>query len=150
MEGSRVNRFLDRLFGKAEEINGANRCPTYMWRWTVLSTRWGKAYLHKFTGSDWSRDLHDHPKRFISIGLWGSYLEETPSGKTRYRAPWIRTFPAIHQHRLSTPWGTCWTLVIVGLSTREWGFWHEGQFIQWEQYVKGSDSDIADKMKACD
>lgn len=143
-------KILNRLLGAPEEINGRHRCPTYLWRWTIGSTRWGKVYLHKFTGADWSYDLHDHPKRFISIGLWGSYLEETPTGRRRYRAPWARTFPAHHRHRLSTPWGVCWTLVIVLRTVREWGFWHEGRFIPWEQYVDGAESGIADKMKACD
>jgi hypothetical protein len=142
-------KFLNKLFGTAEEINGHNRCPTYLYRWTIITTRWGKVYLHKFVGDDWSLDFHDHPKRFISIGLWGSYLEATPAGERRYRAPWFRTFAASHQHRISTPWGHCWTLVIVLRQTREWGFWHDGEFIQWDDYVAGKGG-VADKMKACD
>ena len=138
------------MFGDAEEINGDGRCPTYLWRWTILRTRWGKLYLHKFVGDDWSLDLHDHPKRFISIGIRGSYQEETPAGKRRWDAPWIRWFPAVHRHRISTPWGHCWTLVWVGRVVRDWGFWHEGQFYQWRDYVWGKDRAIADKMKACD
>ena len=71
-----MNRILDH-----EEINGGERCPTYMHRYRLL--RIGKrvaVYLHKFVADDWSRDMHDHPKRFVSIGLWGSYVEETPTG----------------------------------------------------------------------
>lgn len=150
---------LNRVFGQAEEINGHNRCPTYLYRWTTLRTRWFKVYLHKFVGDDWSLDLHDHPKRFVSVGLWGSYLETTQyefgSGgddcklSKRWRAPWIRTFPATHRHRISTPWGVCWTLVIVGQIQRDWGFWHDGRFYGWKAYVEGAGG-IADKMKACD
>lgn len=142
-------KILDRMFGAPEEINGGNRCPTYLYRWVLTKTRWGNIYLHKFVGDDWSYDLHDHPKRFVSIGLRGSYLEETPSGKRKYTAPWLRTFPAAYKHRLSTPWGTCWTLVIVLKTERDWGFWHDGRFIPWLDYVRGKDG-IADKMKACD
>lgn len=153
-------KLLDCIFGKAEEINGAERCPTYLYRWTVLQTRWFKAYLHHFTGDDWSLDLHDHPKRFISIGLWGWYVEETPyiGGKewaalgpvrTTYRAPWIRTFPAEHKHRLTVPSRNCWTLVIVGRSTREWGFWDGDRFMNWRSYVYGADAERANRMKAC-
>lgn len=152
-------KLLDRLFGKAEEINGRERCPTYLYRWTVA--KWGSRgiYLHHFVGDDWSRDLHDHPKRFISIGLWGRYVEETPyRGNSEwaklgpvlktYRAPWIRSFPATHIHRLRLIGGRpCWTLVIVLKATRSWGFWHGGKFIGWREYVG---SEIADKMKACD
>lgn len=139
---------LDRIFGKAEEINGRERCPTYLYRWTLF--QWAKhfsIYLHHFVGDDWSRDLHDHPKRFISIGLRGWYIEETPThGKRIYRAPWIRTFPATHIHRLAVPSKNCWTLVIVLKPVREWGFWHFGEFIPWRSYVN---SKRADERKTC-
>ena len=147
---------LNKLFGTPEEINGANRCPTYLYRWHLWRTRWFRVYLHHFVGDDWSMDLHDHPKRFISIGLKGWYREWRPckvcggarcERPTVYRAPWIRSFPAEHIHRIETPSKSCWTLVIVLKSTREWGFWHERQFVPWRQYVN---SEVADKMKACD
>lgn len=146
-----LQRALDRIFGKAEEINGANRCPTYLWRWVIFQWRGHfSIYLHHFIGDDWSLDKHDHPKRFISIGLWGWYLEDTPTGTTRFHAPWIRSFPAEHIHRLRVPSKNCWTLVIVLKAVREWGFWHDGRFISWASYVKGADKELADKMKACD
>jgi len=143
-----MHKLFNRLFGRAEEINGRERCPTYLYRWTLAARRglFG-VYLHHFVGDDWSRDLHDHPKRFISIGLWGWYIEETPTSRRKYRAPWIRTFPAEHIHRLMVPSKNTWTLVIVLKPVREWGFWHEGRFIGWREYVEGK---TADKMKACD
>jgi hypothetical protein len=115
-------------------------------------------YLHHFVGDDWSLDLHDHPKRFISIGLKGRYVELTPDlkGGTKtktYKAPWVRTFPAEHIHRLRMVRGRigeiedCWTLVIVLKPVRSWGFWHLGKFIGWRDYVG---SETADEMKACD
>jgi hypothetical protein len=152
-----MKTFLSRIFGEPEEINGGHRCPTYLYRWTLLSWRGHfSAYLHHFVGDDWSRDLHDHPKRFISIGLWGWYLEETPingpeteaTKQTKYQAPWIRTFPANHIHRITVPSRDCWTLVVVLKPVREWGFWHLGKFIHWRKYVEG-EGGIADKMKAC-
>lgn len=144
-----LSRALNRIFGQAEEINGRERCETYLYRWSLFSRPNCKVYLHRFVGNDWSRDLHDHPKRFISIGLWGSYLEHTPAGQRRYSAPWVRSFPAIHRHRLTTPWGECWTLVIVLRAEREWGFWHDGRFIPWRDYVDGPEGGEADQMKDC-
>jgi hypothetical protein len=159
-----MKRFLDRLFGTAEEINGRHRCPTYLYRWTLFAWRGHfSIYLHHFVGDDWSRDLHDHPKRFISIGLWGWYLEDTPDPRfgekqgggwrttmtKMYSAPWIRSFPATHIHRLRVPSKNCWTLVIVLKPVRDWGFWHDGKFMQWRSYVDG-DGGVADEMKACD
>lgn len=153
-------KLLDRIF-HMEEINGAERCPTYLYRWTLLKFRGRGVYLHHFVGDDWSLDLHDHPKRFISIGLRGCYRETTPipqvgpddEGGLRmqrdhiFQAPWFRSFPAEHIHRISmVDGGECWTLVIVLKAVRPWGFWHLGEFIPWRKYVG---SETADKMKAC-
>lgn len=184
-----IERLLTRLF-KLEEINGANRCPTYLYRWTLFQPRWPKrlwrgfgVYIHKFVGDDWSRDLHDHPKRFISIGLKGRYIEETlalghhykqgmePRDRCMaedltpglvcgrpwkhhqqfrtYTAPWARTFPATHRHRLMLmPKETCWTLVVVLWAVRDWGFWPRGTWVHFKDYVKPGNKD-ADDAKAC-
>lgn len=151
-----ITEFLNRVFGQAEEINGRDRCPTYLYRWILLKA--GKAfsvYLHHFVGDDWSHDLHDHPKRFILIGLKGWYIEtqQLEDGGTRtklWKAPWFRSFPASHIHRIETPGRSCWTLVIVLRASRQWGFWHGGRFIPWRDYVDGKDSGIADRMRACE
>ena len=127
-----------------EEINIGRRVPTFLYRWEIVSILGGqlRVYLHKFVGSDGTVDLHDHPKRFWSIGLRGWYREHLADGTTRvYRAPWIRTFPAEHRHRTSgpTPQTPCWTLVVVGQPVREWGFWvpfERGlEFVGWKTYV---------------
>lgn len=157
---------LDRFFQR-EEMDGDGRCPTYLVRWTLLKLWGGRAvYLHKFVGDDWSLDLHDHPKRFVSIGLWGHYIEETPlieffggspnsnlpesrliTQSREYRAPWLRTFPAEHIHRIRlVDRQPCWTLVLVLRTSRAWGFWHQNAWIPWRQYVG---SDAATRMKSC-
>ena len=132
---TKMKEWLNRIF-QMEEINGAERCPTYLFRWTILRFRDYAIYLHHFVGDDWAKDLHDHPKRFISIGLWGSYIEETPNSCQTYRAPWIRSFPATHIHRLlMINGGDCWTLVIVLKAVRAWGFWTEQGWFPWRRYV---------------
>jgi hypothetical protein len=140
-------------FFPREEINGDGLCPTYLYRWTLLRVgTWFSVYLHKFVGDDWSLDFHDHPKRFWSIGLRGKYVEHYYNGYRQvtreWRAPWFRTFPATHIHRLSgpTPATPCWTLVIVGRAIRAWGFWSGGTFRPWRAYVS---SDTARERKAC-
>ena len=153
---------LDILFPR-ERINGRGRCPTYLHRWRILlrPSRAG-IYLHRFVGSDWSRDLHDHPKRFVSIGIRGSYVEEYVSdhrrrevvARRRFDAPWVRTFPAEHAHRLGLPddVAVCWTLVIMFPERRKWGFWTRtahGGALRWfavRDYLKMPQ---ADDNKAC-
>ena len=144
-------RWLDRL-QHPEEINGGGTCPTYLYRWTLLSTPWFKLYLHKFVADDWAGDLHDHPKRFWSIGLRGSYTEtyeHAPGNRVCrvWRAPWFRTFLATHKHRLTIePGKTCWTLVAVGRPARQWGFWVGARWVPWYEYVGSA---RAEANKAC-
>ena len=148
------NHLVNKLFS-LEEINGHGTCPTYLFRWTLFRLGDYACYLHHFVGDDWSRDFHDHPKRFVSIGLKGSYVEESPAyavGARVFTAPWVRTFPAEHKHRLRLRLGSdCWTLVFVGRKTREWGFWHGTRFttyfIPWRQYV--ADANLVEKVKSC-
>lgn len=145
---------LDKTF-RLEEINGDGVCPTYLFRWTLLVTRWFKVYLHHFVGDDWSKDLHDHPKRFVTIGLRGRYVEQTPYDddslrikEREFKAPWVRSFPATYVHRLRLhPGEDCWTIAIVFKSVRQWGFWNNGNWIHWRKYV---DSDLAELRKACE
>ncbi len=143
--GENLMNWINRFF-RREEINGNNTCPTYLYRWTLARLASCGVYLHHFVGDDWSKDLHDHPKRFISIGLWGGYIEETPAGDRVFKAPWIRSFPAEHIHRLRLVGRSCWTLVVVLRAVRAWGFWHAGQFVPWKQYVH---SPAAAERKSC-
>ena len=118
-----------------------------MIRWILLCTPWFAVYLHHFIRDD-PGDLHDHPRGFVSIGLWGEYWEKTPLRLTLFRAPWVRQFPPERRHRiLLTPGATCWTLAIAGPRVREWGFWETHSwgaswgtgywenFTPWRQYV---------------
>lgn len=153
---------IDKLF-RREDL-GLDICPPYLIRRTLFRLPFGIAcYLHHYVGDDWSLDLHDHPKRFISIGLWGSYIEEfvLPHDASfniyriqQFKAPWIRTFPAEHRHRLVLQHNPitgniieCWTLCIVGPTVRKWGFWHAGRWIYWQDYI--TNKELVQKVKSC-
>lgn len=126
-DDSWVARLLTRLW-PCVLMDGGRRCP-YLRRWTIHKAHRWSLYVHQFIGDDWSTDRHDHSARFISIGLWGRYLEETDRGTRLWRAPWIRTFPATHAHRLRLVDGRhCWTLALVGRVTRSSGFYVDGQW----------------------
>ena len=131
-----------------ERIDGAGAVSAYLHRWRLFALPGGRRlYLHHFVGSDWSRDRHDHPKNFTSIGLFGGYVEEyalfpvfeatgARPDRKQFRAPWIRYFDARHIHRLRVSRRGCWTLVWVGRTRREWGFWRRGEWIPWFDYVR--------------
>lgn len=136
-----------------EEISLGGRCATFLFRWELFRCRWFAIYLHKFVADDGCLDYHDHPKRFVSIGLSGEYLEHVlhPDGletSEAYVAPWIRTFNGTHAHRITGPTAErpCWTLAFVGRASRDWGFWHQGEWILWTRYLR---SPAADRRKHC-
>lgn len=152
-----MTEWLTRHF-PLEIFDGGGRCE-YMFRWTLRRfARWCPVkgiYLQKIVGDDWSLDLHDHPTRFISIGLWGWYLETCwipqidEEITVKWRAPWIRTFVAEHRHRLIVPEPPCWTLCIVFQNRRDWGFWRDGRWTKWDEYVWGPGAD-AGARRGCE
>jgi len=84
-------------------------------------------YIHHFLGHDWSQDRHDHSAAMISIGLYGSYEEETAEGTRHWRAPWIRWFPATWTHRLQLVTPTVWTLVWAFPKQQKSTYWFQGR-----------------------
>ena len=127
---SKTSKFIDRLF-QMEEMNGG-------YRWTLARIGWFGVYLHHFVCDDWLGDMHDHPYRIVSIGLSGKYREETPGGTRIHQAPWVRSFPASHIHRLTmVDGGSCWTLMIALKPVRIWGFWTSAGWTPWHEYANG-------------
>lgn len=147
--------FLQLLSGEPHFYIGGKDHP-YMLRWFILPrNRWLNVYLHKFMRDDDDRALHDHPWWFVSLMLWGSYVETRPARSWeplayyRRREGWFRDFRrgwlsivyrrATDQHRVSLDNGHCWTLVITGPKVRTWGFWCPKGFVPWDEFVDQSD-----------
>lgn len=80
--------------------------PRYLLRWYVIPRNpWLNVYLHQFLHDDEDRALHDHLWWFISIMLWGSYMEILPSPGAVWplrvrNAGSIAYNPATHTHRV--------------------------------------------------
>jgi hypothetical protein len=124
-----VASFIDHVF-EGEEMNGG-------YGWTLVRIGWLQVRLHHFTKDDWLGDMHDHPGRCVSIGLKGKYREETPKGAHIYQAPWVRTFPASHTHRIMmVDGGTCWTLAITLKPVRTCGVFSSAGWMPFEEYLK--------------
>lgn len=146
----------DILFQKEEFHNHENGSP-FMARWTLFTLGGCALYVHKFFASD-CRAPHDHPRRFLTIGLKGRYFERRyhPQGHShegdvaglkQYRAPWVRCFAATHTHwQEMIPGEVCWTLAFVFPKSREWGFWEavhdfaerrvRNRWVPWRDYIR--------------
>jgi hypothetical protein len=142
------------LSGEPHFYIGGRERP-YMLRWYLIPRNgWLNLYLHKFLRDDDDRALHDHPWSFLSVMLWGSYLEcrsytddrfEAQTFWDRRRAGSIAFRRATDQHRVELAKDDdgnpipCWTLVVTGPRIREWGFWCPRGFVPWREFVDHTD-----------
>lgn len=123
---------------------GANHIGSYMRRW-IFKHPWGTIRLHHILRSDEGRDFHDHPFSFLSIILWGSYVEVTPRvwdcmgevdvpvGEVGERKRWLNWRIAEECHRLELE-KPVWTLVFSGRYRRDWGFYTKDGWVHYQDY----------------
>lgn len=151
----KIWRWFKTLLSRKPHFVIGDPAAPYMLRWYLIPRNpWLNIYLHKFMRSDDDRALHDHPWWFASFMLKGSYIEhvelfqlqdqnkrwasftkvtQRDAGSFAYRA-------AEHQHRvelLNDGEGNpvpCWTLVITGAKSRDWGFWCPKGFTPWQEF----------------
>ena len=139
---TRFERLLTRFFACSLWTGGVG-CPCLR-RWALWNSKSQRVFLHRFIADEWSLDMHDHSAEMISIGIWGSYDEHTPEGVTRWRAPWVRRFPATWVHRITLVTPNAWTLVWSGKKERPSGFWLRGKWTDVFSY-----SFVAHLRKSC-
>jgi hypothetical protein len=109
----------------------------YLWRLRIIETPWFGVFLHKINEPDNDRNVHDHPwKKFRSLILKGGYTEwrvhvegEGLARTESHTRRWYSWFSVnkINEgdfHTIEHLWRgrPCWTLVLVGRRSAEWGF----------------------------
>lgn len=147
------------LFKK--EVIGADDCPL-MHRWTLPLTLGGrvKVLLHHFLPNADDRDVHDHPRPFVTLVLKGGYDNLVPCPRCRRRQErdginlgcahcfhenglvvgdhmtqgTVRFRAARHAHRTRVGPNGAWTLVLMGPLQRPWGFWRGRHWWGWREY----------------
>lgn len=132
---------------RVEEI-GRPECP-YLKRWVLQFGRFS-IRLHHWRASDDARALHDHPWWFLTLVLKGGYRDiSAPNPRdwdwennlwathTQHLRPGsIRFRPALHTHTVQVDPGGCWTLLLTGPHSRDWGFWVDRQWKRMRRYFK--------------
>ncbi len=98
-------------------------------RYRLLQTPWFAIYIHQILRSDEELDMHDHPWKFTSVILSGSYEETVTSPPYFDTTRWLRHYQgdvvehaAEEAHRLRLTSKEVWTLVITSGRKREWGY----------------------------
>lgn len=111
---------------------GNPECP-YMRRW-VLDFGQFSIRLHHWLASDDQRNFHDHPWWFVTLILWGGYVDQSPEGDDPLKQGSIRFRKAEFQHTVNVNKGGCWSVLLTGPTTRRWGFWVKGKFRKRNKY----------------
>ena len=133
----------------------------YLTRWFIIPrNRFFNIYLHKYTGSDDDRALHDHPWHSVSFLIWGSLHEVTPdilfldygrwlnvtkSKKVKKFLPKYRS--AKYAHRLELESKTAWTIFLTGPKVRSWGFHCPKGWRPWREFTDESGNGVG---QGCD
>ena len=120
--------------------------PRYLLRWYVIPRNpWLNIYLHQFLHDDEDRALHDHPWWFVSVMLRGKYREVVRDRFIERASPSIAFRSAEHAHRVVLKRDAdnrpvpCWTLVITGRVTRDWGFLCPQGWRHWKEFTAADD-----------
>lgn len=123
------------LFKKTKEIKSKSGVLHFR-RWQLFKTPWFVVNIHGIYHKDDDLHLHSHPWNFLSIVLWGSYVEELQGGKMNLRTflnTAYRKAEAFHKIRLLCT-KSVYTLNFMSTKTREWGYDVEGKFVGHQEY----------------
>lgn len=111
---------------------GLTECP-YLERW-IFDFKYFSIRLHKWVGSDDQRYAHDHGWWFWTFVLRGAYLNITNAATVIMHPGSLAFRTAVHQHKVLLLTKPCWTLLLTGAESREWGFWVNGKFKKRNRY----------------
>jgi len=144
IQGGRPGDSMRWAFLEGLDI-GADGDP-YLDRLRIVQTPWFGIYLHHIHRPDIDRDPHDHPWAFASVILAGYYRERAWPDKRkpgesvlRHRMRWsLGRTSRRAAHIIERIDGPLWTLVLTGPRRAEWGFWREGTFVPWRDYISES------------
>lgn len=114
------------------EAIGLAECP-YFRRWVIDFGAFALR-VHRWQSSDDARAYHDHAWSFLTIVLWGSYMDVSPEGSDLLTTGSVRFRRASHKHTVKILKPGTWTALITGPVIRRWGFWVNGKLHRRDRY----------------
>lgn len=133
-----ILKLLDRL-GRKKVILDRQSSEPYLTRYYLFLKDRDRfpfnIFLHNFHKGD-PDDLHDHPWPWATLIVRGGYWEHTPDGKFWRGVGSFRTAAATQRHRIELdPDTDVWTIFMPGPKCREWGFYPDGEWVPWWEYI---------------
>lgn len=146
-----------KVFRRLTLRDGEGR--VFLDRWGVRVHWLGSVFIHKMSAPDPGNELHDHPWAFVTIPLWGGYVERRADAEHAREDHCYITFNRTVRQEVRRPLiprrmklseahtidrlrrKHAWTLVIAGRVKREWGFYTRSSgwvhHIDYEQSPEG-------------
>lgn len=120
--GERISGWLSRHFASKNIVGSIQRYYVTPRQWPV------RVFLHWVYDPDPDRYPHDHPWSFITIPLFGSYVEQVFNRgrlicEKLVRWPFPRWRNYTYCHKVVKVNGPCLTLAIAFKTRTGWGFW---------------------------
>jgi len=148
-----MNQLKSKFGFMRKEVIYSPEGQPYIKRWRILETPWFNLWLHHILMDDDDRDMHNHPWWFYSFIISGGYVEEVTEPDHTHklenclyrflvcRLPFCSSTIAYrHQnqyHRVSLRHAKpCWSLILTGPKTNEWGFLTEDGWVHNQDYQK--------------
>ncbi len=133
----------DKRWAFMEGFDIGTEGDPYLDRLRIIQTPMFAIYLHHIHRPDIDRHPHDHPWWFASLILAGYYRERVwpdkhDPDKSVVRHRMRGTFGRMGRrqaHIIEKIDGPLWTLVFAGPRRAGWGFWVEGEFVPWRDYI---------------
>jgi hypothetical protein len=117
----------------------------YLVRLRIVQTPWFGIYLHDIHKDDGDRAPHNHPWSFLSIVLRGHYTERVypaPLEQPDRYVPQTHSARSMHRmgrtaaHRIVDASPGLKTLIVTGPRQASWGFFVDGELIDWSDYER--------------
>jgi hypothetical protein len=126
---------IDKHWSFWRRVRLGSETDVYLDRFEIITTPWFGIKLHKIYRPDNQRDLHSHPWKFLSIILFGSYVEDTNDGPRVCRWFNWKNLTDFHSIRAVSR-SPVWTLVFTGPKRQVWGFKTPSGWVAWYDYDK--------------
>ncbi len=110
-----------------------------------ITPRWFplRVFVHQIFTPDPDRVMHDHPWDFWTFPLSG-YREVNMHNRGFVDLCRWHFRPAEYVHRIiHLDYTPTWTIVVARKARREWGFWVDGRWVHWREYLGLPDEPVS-------
>jgi len=128
-----------KLFQQVKEIR-SQQGELHFQRYAIIETHKWALYIHRIYKEDKDEHLHSHPWNFMSVILWGAYIEQYAPEYNRMRVKCEGSFSKADRnyfHKIvDILRGPVTTLFFTWGTHQPWHYWVKGEKVESTEYRK--------------